>query len=239
MMRNLKTLGLALMAVFAFAALTASAASAQGKLTSDGPVTLHGKETGAVGANSLTSFGNSTTCPPTTYTGHNVLTPQQTVEGAKHGYISVPATALTITPHYSGCTTSSPLGPLPTTVDMTGCDYDFHIGARVGPNTYKVKATVICPEGANIKVTVFLDAGHTQLACTSTITQNPAGYDGLHLVNTPNKKVSVIGTIEGIEAHRSGEFCAPETKKDGILHIDAVFEGRDVNGNTTPISISG
>ncbi len=55
MIRNLKALGLTLAAVFAMSAIAASAASAQqGTLTSDGPVTLYGTETGPAGSNAIT-----------------------------------------------------------------------------------------------------------------------------------------------------------------------------------------
>ena len=46
MIRNLKVLGLALVAVFAMSAMVASAASA-GVLTSDGPVKIKATETGS------------------------------------------------------------------------------------------------------------------------------------------------------------------------------------------------
>lgn len=50
MIRNLKALGLALVAAFAMSAVTTSVASAQqGTLTSDGPVTLKTNELGIAG----------------------------------------------------------------------------------------------------------------------------------------------------------------------------------------------
>lgn len=77
-MRNLKALGLAAVAVLAFSAVAASAASAQqGKLTSDGPVTLTGEDTGV---NFFKAFGSEVRCPDSKYTGHTVLTIKQTEE---------------------------------------------------------------------------------------------------------------------------------------------------------------
>src|ERR1044072_3755126 len=72
MIRNLKAPGLALMAVFALTAMAASTASAQqGTLTSDGPVTLIGTETGEPNDNSISMFGTTIRCPGSTHTAHH------------------------------------------------------------------------------------------------------------------------------------------------------------------------
>lgn len=242
MTRKLKTLGLALMAVFAFGAVSASAASAQnGVLTSDGPVTLVGDETGELGANSLTAFGQNTRCPASTYTGHGVLTEEDTEKGAEHDYISSGAGSVTITPHYAECTTSSAFGRLGTTVDMNGCDYEFHLGETVAgqTGTYEIKATVICPKDEHIQLTVFTGSHENTPICTSTITEDPAGYDGLHARDTGNNKIDIVGTIEGVVSHRTGGFgCSDATEQNGVLHQDIVVEGRNASGETTEISLS-
>jgi hypothetical protein len=76
-MMRLKTLGLALVAVFALSAVAASAASAQqGKLTSDGPVTLTITETG-VEQNFFEMFTSKSPAPPAPSQGINTHSNQK------------------------------------------------------------------------------------------------------------------------------------------------------------------
>jgi hypothetical protein len=233
MIRNLKIMGLALVAVLAMSAMTASAASAQGKLTSDGPVTLRGKHTAGT-TNALTAFGASTVCNSATYTGHKVVT-------TPHGFIASGATETTITPHYGSCTAFG----LPATVDMNGCDYEFTIeGTDVSAaNTYDVRASVICSGGQHIVVTVFSSASNHisgNSFCKTTITENKAGYTGLHATDLKNGHLRISGTVEGIEAHKTGGgfFCPEETTKNAKLDQNIEVEGRNEAGATTAISLS-
>lgn len=242
MIRNLKTLGLALMAVLALTAVAASSASAQtnGKLTTDGTqVTLLGKETGGTGLNAFTAFGGKTECPGSTYTGHKVLTQEQTEAGTKHGYLSNGESSVTITPHYINCTTYSG-GTFPSTVDMNGCDFEFHLGETVAglEDTYKVKSTVVCPPGKHIQLTQFSSSSHAFRVCTVTITHDVNGYNGLHArATTGTGKIDISGTIEGIKADRTG-LCGAATDEKAILHQDIEVEGRNALGSTTTISLS-
>lgn len=238
MIRNLKTLGLALAAVFAFGAMSAAGASAQGVLTSDGPVTLHGTEN-AAGVNALTAFGGETRCPETTYTGKKTLSLQDTSDGVEHGPITSGDTSATIIPHYKGCFTVSGGSTFSTTVDMNGCDYDFELGGTVNneANTYDVKAFVTCPEGAHIQVTQFSGSSHGFRVCSVTIEHNETGYDGLHATDTTNGKIDVEGSVEGIKASRGG-LCGSATDENAVLHQDITIEGRNEGGATTTIGLS-
>jgi hypothetical protein len=237
MTRNLKTLGLALVAVLAMSAMAASAASAQGKITSDGPVTLLGKNTGAVvGENALTFNAETRTeCPNVLYTGHKV---GSITEGVPSG-----STQATITPHYGICKTVAGLS-FTSTVDMNGCDYVFDLEGTTGgvAHTYGVKATVVCPVGKDIQVTVFTNTTpHSGNWCTVKITENAVGYTGLHATDQTNGKLRISGTIEGIEAHKArgpheAPFlpCPTETTKLAKLHLDIAVEGK----GGTPVSLS-
>jgi hypothetical protein len=238
MIRNLKALGLALVAVFAMSAVAASAASAQnGIFTSDGPATLIGTQTGAAVENSLTAFGKKLMCKNATYTGHKVnVTPHEAIPNG--------ATEITLTPHYGVCE----LETFPATVDMNGCDYDLKLTETTPTvaDSYFVDAKVTCPVGKHIVVTLFTSAaGHTanNPFCHITITENPAGYTGLKAVDTTNKTIDLTGTIEGIEADKGiisgttpdvGILCPTETTKTGILHIDVSA----VDKNGTQIGLS-
>lgn len=229
MTRNLKALGLALVAAFALSAIAASAASAQqAYLTSDGPVTLIGEEVGEENENRLTSFGNFTQCPGSTYTGHAVdVTP--------HESLPPHSTAVTITPHYVNCEATG-LG-FPTTVNMNGCDYVFDLGETTESpdDTYGILSTVDCPENSHIVVTSSIFGSH----CTVTITEDPNGYEGLDVTDNTDGTVTVSGTIEGIEAHRKGGFgCSEETTNTGELHQNVLVEGQNEEGGPTTLHLS-
>jgi hypothetical protein len=136
-MRNLKALGLALVALFAMNAVVASAASAQtlGKITSNGPVTLKGTETG-VGLNRLTAFGTNIECPGSTYTGHKTNTVSTALTSGE--------TSVTIRPTYINCFQ----GGNPVTVDMNGYHYAFHHFTTTPENalhTYGVTVDIVGP----------------------------------------------------------------------------------------------
>jgi hypothetical protein len=252
MIRNLKALGLALFAVLAMSVVAASGASAQqGKFTSDGPVTLVAKNTAGT-VNALTAFGGETKCPNVVYTGHKVLTHTETTAGKKHEPLISGEIKSTITPHYGTCTSTFFGINFPSTVDMNGCDYEFDLGVTTGgADTYGVGATVVCPTGADIVVTVYTPgASHPateQPFCRIKVTEKapPFQYTGLHVTDQTNGHLRIHGTIGGIEAHKedaphaNGFFpCSAETTAAAQLHIDVTVEGRNSKNEKTNISIS-
>ncbi len=227
MIRNLKVLGLALVAVFAFGAMLASAASAQnGIVTSDGPFTLKGvnRAGSEEAANSLKAFGITLTCPNAAYTGHKVnVTP--------HEKIANNSSSATITPAYGTCNIT---GGLKGTVDMNGCDYVFDLGATTAvADQYKVTSTVVCPAGKHIVVTLFTNPtfhAENKPFCHLTITE-VSSYDGLLLkdnTSTPNS-FALTGEIPNIEVDKEqisgtsvdpGILCLKENTKTAALKID-------------------
>jgi hypothetical protein len=217
MMRNFKALGLALVALFAMSAVAASTASAQlGKITSDGPVTLKGTETGA-GQNRLTAFGTNVECPGSTYTGHKTNTVSTALTSGE--------TSVTIRPNYINCVQ----GGNPVTVDMNGCHYNFYdattnpVGNKEG--TYSVKADIVGP-CTHILVTTSL--------CTMTI-KKQTGITGAHLKNTPvPDDVDLTGTFSGIHA-----VCGFLTTSNAQLDVDVTIEGiNPVTGLNTGVTIT-
>jgi hypothetical protein len=214
MIRNLKVLGLALVAVFALSALAASVASAQvqqGTFTSSNGTaqTLIGTETGLAGSNAYTSFGSRTECPGSTYTAHKYnVTP--------HVAIPNKETTFTITPHYKNCVAFNPASH-PMTVTMNGCDYVLHIGLTTGGvlGTYGATLDIVCPPNKVIEKHVYNDAGHTELLCTMKIkAQN--GLAGAHFTNTPG-----TGTFD-----LQGTFAKIHVEREGLCLLDG-------KGNTT------
>jgi hypothetical protein len=240
MIRNLKALGLALVAVFALSAVVASVASAQnGTLTSTGPFTLDGVNTGAASANQLTAFGGTTQCPNVTYTAHKY-------NETPHKFIPNDVSTVTITPHYGVCTSEFVFTSFPTTIDMNGCDYVFHIeGTTPGVDTYTVKATVECPTGKHITITVFASAAKhmsNEPFCDITITENTAGYLGLHATDLTNGKGNTVGEVKNISADKSSPngsiLCPTETTNTATLAQDVLLEGKNEAGGTTSVSLS-
>ncbi|MGC1851173.1 MAG: hypothetical protein WA687_01890 [Solirubrobacterales bacterium] len=257
MIRNLKTLGLALVAVFAFGALAASVASAQqGTLTSTGPVTLTGEDTEptVINKNALTQGAlGRVECPHSKYTGHAVLTHAQTTAGSKHGLISVPATTATITPHYNTkCHAIIPiLGTRPATVTMNGCDYVAHIGQTTGgANTYGVTFDLVCPPGKVIEVHVYKTGSVTHpdadAVCTFKIGSEHGGKPvnqglvGAHLTHTlpPADDIDLSGEILGIHDTHEGTLCGSGTSNTNKLDIDVTIKGHNNLGANTDVTVT-
>ncbi|MGC1851625.1 MAG: hypothetical protein WA687_04210 [Solirubrobacterales bacterium] len=252
MIRNFRTLGVALVAVFAFSALAASAASAQqGKLTTDGStVTLTAEETpgSALLANSLTGPLGSVTCDGSKYTGHKYTLESETGGVPKnHPLIPVNATTVTITPHYTThCTAHIPvLGTRPVTVTPNGCDYVFHIGQTTGgANTYGVTADVVCPPNKKIEVHIYKtgSVGHpdADAICTIKVGEaNNQGLAGAHLLNTPTPDdVDLTGTFLDIHTESTGTLCGTTTSETADLDIDVTVKGHNSVGVDTGVTVT-
>jgi hypothetical protein len=251
MIRNLKVLGLALMAVFALSAVVAAAASAQqGKITSDGPVTLIGDETGAATANALlVAFGSEIMCPGSTLTGHKVLTLAETEAGKKHELIPNLSTTATITPHYKNCHTFIPATKT-MTVTMNGCDYVLHVGVTTAPlntGTYSLTADIVCPVGKVIEVHVYNSTDHTkEVLCTLKVTPavgltGEAGQPMPHVTNTAGGHFDITGTFAGIVVHREG-VCLLDGKgaetKNATFRVDQTVTGKNSLGGVTAVSVT-
>jgi hypothetical protein len=265
MTRNLKILGLALMATFALGAVAASVASAQtqGKLTSTGPVTLTGIETSGAGENALTTFSGSVECPGSTYTGHLVTTEFQTTNGkleliehkkAGIGKNMLPSgsTTATITPHYKEVNKEGKpncAGPLGTksTIDMNGCDYVIHLGETTGDQskgpTYGATLDIVCPTDKEITVTLFAGAHTGTPLCVDHIpSQNAIEMSStVHATDTKNGTIDLQGTVESITVTqtRNSILCPGGTEElGGVLHLDVSITGHNAEGSPTTIGLS-
>ncbi len=223
MTRNLKALGLALVAVFALSAVAASAASAQtvGKLTVDSgtSVTLDGSEDGA---NTLVYPGleGNVECPGSSIVGHKVETHAETttkiaMKEPTHPLIPANSSDATITPNFVNCKN----GGHKVTVTMNGCDFDFHIGLTTAiADTYALTADVHCPPGASIEVHVYLASNNSNTTiCTLTVHEQ-TGITGFDIANEVNAKgetetmtLTATGTAKNIKVTKSGLCGAGET----------------------------
>lgn len=237
MIRNIKVMGLALMAVLALSAVATASAQA-GKLTSTGPVTLTGTLTGAASANAFVGFGGETTCSKASYTGHKYnVTP--------HVFIPSGESSFTVTPNYGTCSYKNGMTSFIATVDMNGCDYALHLEEQIGLFEFKAKTTVVCPVGQHITITLFTTTPeHTagNSFCHLTITEKASGYTGLVATDTANGKVDINGTVAGITADKkspSGSLlCVEEINNTAKQTLDFTLEGKSEKGLATGISLS-
>lgn len=243
MAHNLKTLGLALAAVFAIGAVATSAAMAQqGTLTSDGPVTEIATETGGAGTNFLKAFGLNLACPGSTYTGHQYnVTP--------HTLIPSGATTGTLTPQFKQTNHNCLMTPgnFPLTIDMNGCDYVVHFGATTGgvAGTYGVTFDMVCPAGQEGTVTVWTNTtDETNAAAPFCVLHIPpqSGIAGLHATDTGVGDIDLSGTLTGIKVLKTKSthaiLCPAAETKTAESGLDLTVQGRNGGGSATAISIS-
>jgi hypothetical protein len=195
MTRNLKALGLALVAVFAFASVAASSALAATDhfTTEHTPTIITGAQVGTAADNlfSIKSFNEPINCAGATFGG--------TVTGTSN-------TEVTVHPTYNNCTTAN-LGTM--TVDTTGCNYILKSVTDAFTNTSgavegeKGTVSLECEAGKSIKLTL-------SLGCTITMTaaanQNLLGVKYTNEGSGSTKDVKIDVTIDHI-AYTSNFTC--------------------------------
>jgi hypothetical protein len=211
MIRNLKALGLALFAVLAMGAFTASAASA-GDFHSESAThtVIKGSQ---VGSDVFTVKAGTVKCEEATYAGEQV--------GAT-------ATTVKVTPTYTECTA---FGFVKTAIDTNGCTYEFS-----GDNNNVV---IACPT-APITVTAFnchVKVGSQSLAGI-TYTNTPTKAEAEHEEKETGKSsrlrdVDVGVNITGItytQESKSFPGCSNGTFTDGKYTGAATVQGFTTTG---------
>ncbi len=243
MIRNLKALGLALVAVFAMSALAASAAHAvttDGEFTSDGAVTVTGS-----GVEKLTfEAGQTLTCNG----DHTVMPVNQTPWAAFNPGAGL--TTLTDQSHYSSCTASVGAQTLPATVTTNGCDFVIHIGeTKVANVSYSGTADVVCGAGESIEIHVYQQASHATSVCTYKVGPQ-TGLSGATAENITEevevekekfivKKIKVSGEVTGITASRTGVLCGgTKHTSAAIQHANTTLGGTNEAGKPKDISVT-
>ena len=193
MIRNLKALGLALVAVFALSAMAASSASAVDKVTTGvSPAVLTGVS--ELGQFKITTPGEpNVRCTTSKYnvkvaSGASEITIEPTYEGT-----------LGVTPHAHHCNLSF-AGANEATVDLNGCDYDLKGETTGSDNGTDATVSVTCPAGQEITIT-------TNVGCTFHIPPQTPTSGGATTTNKSGK-VEVKVTSTGITYTTSGAFCA-------------------------------
>jgi hypothetical protein len=161
MIRNLKALGLALVAVFAFAAISASAASAETKIhgalttTPNGTANIKGTEDGLDHKFVVGGGVGTVECENTEFDGH----------------IAGKTTSPTFTPTYNNCSMTLFGTKRPVTVTHNECTYTLTAHEfTVGDETGNGQLHLVCPPNKKIEIHVFNDGPpHANLRCTYTV----------------------------------------------------------------------
>lgn len=183
MSRNIKALGIALVAAFAMSAVVASGASAQAfKFKSEGtPTKLTGTQ--HAGNDVFVTDAGSVSCSEANYSGEQVGTEVSEV---------------TVTPSYSGCTA---FGFVNVPIHVNGCQYKFTAITKEGAN-FEGAVDIVCPAGKVIEVTAPL--------CTVTIgsQNNLKKVTYTNVGSGTTREVTVDVAITGITyvEHRSSIF---------------------------------
>ncbi|HEU5142423.1 MAG TPA: hypothetical protein VFU04_04615 [Solirubrobacterales bacterium] len=224
MTKYLKALGLAMVAAFAFSAISAAGASAQtaGHITSDGPVGLIGTEISEAsggGPNKFTAFGSNVECD-SVYEGHKEnSTPSK---GTKE-LISSGETSTTITPKWTNCNGGRH-------IDTRSCDMEISDATTTGgvAGTYGVLGAIECNTPGDY---IFVDA---TAGCDVRVFEQ-TNLSGAHLTNQGGGHMRLHGTITGIHATTS---CFDLTTTSASLHLDVTIKGTNAEGGATAVSIS-
>jgi hypothetical protein len=210
-MRNLRILGLAIVAVLALGAVAASAATAASKLTapetaSSVILTAEAAATGGSQVFQPTVGGGSVTCKTV-----NIGLSTQTVN----------TESVTVRPVYGGCKFNSVIA---TDVDFTtnGCEYVFSNGATSGSTTNGTlnlncnagsAGVIITITGSNCKITIpTQDVG--------TVAIDNTGGPG------PTRDLTLTGNQPGIHSTETGSECPePGTHTNGTYVGNVTIKG--------------
>jgi hypothetical protein len=180
MNRNLKVLGLALVAILAMSAMVASAASAASFTSSQATTTIKGEQ---VTANTFTVNGQSVTCGITKFHGHTSATQVASV---------------TVTPTYTECKAFGFLEAKVTGFGHYGeankCDYVLYATG---------KADLVCPAGTDITIDGGTCVVHIKPQTNlGTITYTTGTREGVH-------DLTLDINLTGIHAVTTGGFLCP------------------------------
>jgi hypothetical protein len=196
MIRNLKLLGLAAVAVLSMSAMLASAAQAEkGTLTAESyPTILTGAQTGPLASTIIAGGIRTFHCT--------------TVD--LNGTITGPSASVTLTPLYSGCT-STP-GSLPGTLFMNGCDYTLSLtrpGSTGHPaGTGGLSTTIDCPAGSVIEKKIYETAAKhsagTPLCHYTVAAQGPIPAGTYHNNAGPPKDITLTMEVKPVTVNKIG-----------------------------------
>ncbi len=213
MIRNIKALGLAIVAVGAMSmAVAASVQAAELHATTQGSAVLTGQQTQQ---HVFQTQAGTVTCGTANFEG--TVASQGT---------QVTAQEATITPTYSGCEAFG----LNATVQMNGCKYTITGKANTNTGATTALTSYVDVSGCTSGKQIVVNAAGG--LCTATI---PEQHNLSHLVykdeGTPGTSTEDVGvdvTVSGITYELHGLFCpgggATGLRHDGTYHGKATFK---------------
>ena len=212
-MRNIKILGLALMAMFAMSSLAAATASADKFTAASYPAQLTGSKDGTFQDEFVTTSG-VVKCTTPTYKA-----------SIAEGSSSVTASA-----EYTGCTAFG----FPAIIHMNECTYKFNI---LGGSSTEGDADLVCPAGKEVTVTAI---GAGTVKCTIHV-PGQADIGGVVVYTTigagETQEVTLDANLTDIDyTHTPGTgvgACTPGGgANNGTLKAKGVVTGEKVGTNT-------
>lgn len=224
MTRNLKALGLALVAVLAMGAVMASAASASFDSEIE-KTTIEGEQP-AESKHKFTVEAGSTECSTAKFHSLSSTTTTGPVTGTLSGSVYTSA-SLTIEPIYDNCTNSL-LGEV--NVKENGCHYRFTAGETISSTTTAGSVHVECHEGKVIEV--VRASGFNP--CTIKVGPQTLGGIVYHNEGSGSTRdVLVTANVEGLKYSQSGLLCPGGTGnfENGTYKGDVTTIGTDEAGN--------
>ena len=218
MIRNLKTLGLALCAALALTAVMASAASATGTYTSSQYPTT-GTATSASGNDTFTTEAGTFEC-----------------NTHFEGSLNAPSSHLRIKVTHTECRFSI----FTVAVHTNGCEYTFETPAKVSVDNYTAPVQVVCPAGKVIQITTPAGSPFCEITVAP---QTPAGSVAI-VDNTATGDVALAFGLTGINytVTKDGFGCpyaslGPKTGARHTQHNPITFDA--VNPAAASIQVSG
>jgi hypothetical protein len=117
------------------------------------------------------------------------------------GTVANGAETVTLTPAYTGCTTSG----VPATIKMNGCTYVLHLevtGVVEEVDQFAASADLDCPEGKEVEIEVYANhTNHTAGTALCRYTLGETGNQGLATVSLTNKAAGGGTSKDWVEAH--------------------------------------
>jgi len=193
MIRNLKVLGLAVMAVFAMTAVAASAASADEFHSESAPATFAGSQTVA---HVFTTAAGTVKCSTATFSGESNVTTSSTQ---------------TLAATYGGC---KAFGFVNVPVTMHSCKYVFHLGAGTVATT-----DIACENGESIEVdapfgctiSVPAQTGLSEVTLSNTGTGTSRDIDAVINVANIDYNVPSGCALASAGTHTDGTYTGSAT----------------------------
>ena len=211
MIRNLKFLGLALVAALAMSSVVAGMASADVFTLEATPTTITGAQEGT---SVLVVHSGEAKCTTVKETGSFTVSP---------------SSELSVSPTYSGCTFAG----LAATTNMNGCTYRYTINSAAGNTTGTTD--IICPAGKEITITA------PSVGTPKCIIHIPAqnGLSSISFVNlgsTTTREITVNINITNMKysqtagTSETGNCATADNTTDGIYVGKRLLTGENAAG---------